>query len=236
MRDLKTYASNPFLLLRVSLEKKKKFGESHLAFLAVQNTNQVYDVAISKTVTVQTALFGDITDVNITKALQQTQTQSVDAIIKAFTARNTRLNKHLEADDVHKTPLYASFFPQGVMPFTEGVNKGNVEQLMKQMVQIITDNTAVAGGGSVLAEYQAFETQYKATRGMQLTKIGEVSQNIDERDASEKAWADQLFDNLLFIARNNKNNPEIIDSFFDQSIVNNNNGGSDEETPTPPTK
>jgi hypothetical protein len=236
MKDLKTYATNPIKSLTVSLERKKKFGESHLANLAVQNLKGLYDEAISKTIVVQQNLFGDISDVELTKALQKSQTQSVDIIINAFSARNTRLNKLLEANDIHKTPLYASFFPQGVMEFTEGVNKGNVEQLMSRMVNVIKANTEVAGGASVLAEYQAFETNYKTTRQMQLTKIGEVSQGIDERDASEAAWADQLFDNLLVIARDNKNNPEIIDSFFDQSIVNNNTSDEDEEPETPPTK
>jgi hypothetical protein len=47
--------------------------------------------------------------------------------------------------------------------------------------------------------------------------------------------AEQLFDNLLLIARNNKSNPEIIDAFFDQSIVNSNNtGGGDDNGDTPP--
>jgi len=219
MKDLKNFATNPFISLNVSFERKKKFGESHLANLAVQNTHQLYDVAISNTITVQTALFGNITDVGLTKALQKTQTLSVNAIMKAFSARNTRLNKHLEANDVHKTPLYSSFFPIGVTEFTRDLNKGNVEQLMEHMVSIIGKNTAVAGGASVLLEYQTFENQYKATRGMQLTKIGELSQNIDERKASEAAWADQLFKNLLLIVLNNTTNPDIVNSFFDQSIV-----------------
>ncbi|MBJ7427446.1 MAG: hypothetical protein JHD28_00575, partial [Bacteroidia bacterium] len=164
MRDLKMYASNPFSNLdRIGLEKKKKFGESHLANLAVQNTAQQYDAIIGKTIVAQQNLFGNITDVELAKALQKTQTQSVDAIIAAFSARNTRLNKYLEANDVHKTPLYATFFPQGVTEFTSQVNKGNVEQLMDRMVKVIKANTEVAGGPAVLAEYQAFESNYKTT-------------------------------------------------------------------------
>jgi hypothetical protein len=72
-------------------------------------------------------LFGDIIDVEITKALQKTQIQKVDAIINTFSARNTRLNKFLEANDVHKTPMYVSFFLEGIMEFTVGITKGNIE-------------------------------------------------------------------------------------------------------------
>ena len=218
MRNLKSYASNPFVLPKVSLDRKKKFGESHLANLVVQNTHQLYDEAIVNTIKVQQALFGNITNVSLNLALQQSQTQSVNAIMRAFKARNTRLNKHFEANDVHKTPLFATFFPIGVTEFTREVNKGNVEQLMKQMVKVISKNIDVAGGAAVLAEYHAFETQYKTTRGMQLTKIGEVSQSTYNRNASEAAWADQLFKNLLLISFNNTNNPAIIDSFFHHSI------------------
>ncbi|MGB4774155.1 MAG: DUF2012 domain-containing protein, partial [Daejeonella sp.] len=97
------------------------------------------------------------------------------------------------------------------------------EQLMKRMIDVIKLNTAVAGGAAVLTEYENFKTQYAATRGMQLTKIGEVSAGITSRQAAEKAWAKQLFDNLLLIIRENKDQPaQIINNFFDQSILRSN--------------
>jgi hypothetical protein len=41
---------------------------------------------------------------------------------------------------------------------------------MNRIIQVISNNTAVAGGAAVLIEYKAFETQYKITLGMQLAK------------------------------------------------------------------
>lgn len=233
MRNLETFLENPFSDPRISLEKKKKFGESHLVNLAVQNTANVYDKAIIDTAAVQTALFGDITDVEVTRALQKTQTESVDHVIEGFKKRNSRLNNYLIYNETNKKPVYQSFFPEGVTEFTEKVNKGNVEQLMERMIEVITENTDVAGGSAVLAEYQAFKTQYATARNLQLTKIGEVSAGITSREAAEAAWDDQLFSNLLLIARENRGKPDRINDFFDQSIIRtvdgNGNGGADDE-------
>ncbi|MGB4774202.1 MAG: carboxypeptidase-like regulatory domain-containing protein [Daejeonella sp.] len=228
MKKLETFLENPFTGQRISLDNKKKFGESHLANLAANNSGNVYDQAISDTTTVQINLFGDITNVALNKALQKSQTQSVDGLIEKFSKRNTRLNNYLISTEVNQQPVYQSFFPQGVMEFTSKVTKGNVEQLMKRMVDVITLNTAAAGGEDVLAEYETFRTQYAATRGMQLTKIGEVSSGISSREAAEEAWDNQLFDNLLLIARENKGKPELVNNFFDQSIIRSNtNSDSD---------
>ncbi|MGB4775127.1 MAG: hypothetical protein WBP45_08145, partial [Daejeonella sp.] len=127
MKQLESFMANPFRNLKIGLDRKKKFGESHLANLAVNNTNNVYDQAITDTTAVQIVLFGDINNVELNKALQKTQTRSVNLIIERFTKRNTRLNNFLIYKEVDKQALYHTFFPQGVMEFTVKVNKGNAE-------------------------------------------------------------------------------------------------------------
>ncbi len=219
MKQLESFLQNPFSDPKISLDKKKKFGESHLVNLTVQNTANIYDQTIVDTAAVQTALFGDITNVEVTKALQKAQTESVDHLMEAFKKRNTRLNNFLISTEVDKQPVYQTFFPQGVTEFTRDVNKGNVEQLMTRLVEVITLQPAVAGGATVLAEYEAFRIQYALVRNLQLTKISQVSAGITNRENAEAAWDNQLFDNLLLIARENKGQPDLINNFFDQSIV-----------------
>ncbi len=219
MKQLETFLENPFDIQRISLDKKKKFGESHLVNLTVQNTGNIYDQAIADTTVVQVNLFGDITNVEVNKALQKAQTESVDHLIESFKKRNTRFNNFLISTEVDKKPVYQSFFPQGVTEFTRDVNKGNVEQLMKRMVDVITLQIVIAGGPDVLAEYEEFRAQYVVARNLQLTKISQVSNGITNRETAEAAWNDQLFDNLLLIARENKGQPSHINNFFDQSII-----------------
>lgn len=231
MKNLESFFENPFSNSKISLEKKKKFGESHLMRLAVQNTDNMYDDILVVTTAVQTALFGEITDVELNKALQKTQTETVDNLIDRFKKRNSRLNNYLMANEVNKQPVYQSFFPQSIAEFTNKVTKGNVEQLMKRIVEVISANTAVAGGAAVLTEYQAFLTQYKSARNLQLTKIGEVSGGITDRETAEAAWDDQLFHNLLMIARENRNKPDRVNDFFDQSIIRSGSKDAAEEGP-----
>lgn len=219
MKDLTTFFSNPFADTKIPLGNKKKFGEDTLKRIATQNTANQFDLLLADTLTAQTNLFGAITSVETNSAIQKARTLSVDNLIASFTARNTRLNKYLEANDTNKLPVYFEFFPQGVTAFTREITKGNVQQRMQEMVTAITANTAVAGGAAVLTEYQAFLTGYSTARGDQLTKISDVSSGRTDRENKEAVWDDQMFENLLTFANLNRGNPGALILFMNQSIL-----------------
>lgn len=213
------YFQNPFGISKIALDNKKKFGEDALHRFATQNSGSLYDAEITAMEAAQNDLFGKITNVATTKAIAEARTKSVNLVMELFTKRVSKLNKFLELGDVHKTPVYQEFFPQGVMAFTEHVTKENIEQKMQFMVSAITANTAVAGGATVLAEFTAFLTNYNTARGLQLDKLSETSSGRSQREAAEDVWDDAFFNALLSAVKNNRTKPQAVALFFNQSIL-----------------
>jgi len=219
MRDLTIYFVNPFSDPKIPPGNKKKFGEDTIRRIGTQNNGNVFDQLLNDTVDVHTTLFGGITSVSTNQAIQEARTKSVDNLIILFKNRNSRLNNFFIGNGTDKQPVYQEFFPQGVRPFTDGVNKGNVEQRMAQIKDVIDENTEVAGGTTVLAEYETFLENYNTARGSQLSKISEVSSGRTDRNIAEDAWNDQMFENLLSFANLSRGKPQNIILYMNQSIL-----------------
>lgn len=222
MKDLETYFENPLSDSKIALDRKKDFGDDHIQRMQVQNTNGDLDDRIAATQTVQDALFGGITRLSFDENQQTARTKTTDRIMADFEARNTKLNAYFISADIDKQDVYSEFFPQGVQYFTNKVNKENVEQRMQSMIDAITNNLEVAGGQTVLDEYTAFKTAYGKARSAQLSKISQVSTGGNVLDDTEDAWNDQVFDNLLYFARLNRNKPENLVLYMDQTLLKRN--------------
>ena len=219
MRDLASYFENALSDEKLSIDSKKKFGEDALQRVATQNVGGILDPELNAMETAQTALFGTITNVAVNKAVSESRTKTVDGVVEKFTKRNTKLNQFLELNDVDKQDVYQEFFPQGVQEFTRNVTKENVEQKMAFLVKAITDNTAVAGGAAVLAEYQVIQTDYAKARAAQLGKFSQTAAGRDQRLTAEQAWDDAMFACLLTAAKLHRNQPQKLSLFFNQSIL-----------------
>ena len=219
MKDLAGYFENPLTDERIALDRKKSFGADSIERITVQNTGGKFDDRLAATKAVQDALFGGMTDLATDRTQRQARTKTTDSIIAAFKARNSKLNAYFIATGVKEEDVYTEFFLQGIQAFTAGVKKENVEQVMQSMVTAITNNTAIAGGQVVLDEYTAFQTDYKKARSEQLNKNSEISSGMESLDDAEAAWDDQMFDNLLFFANLNRNKPENIKLYMDQSLL-----------------
>lgn len=235
MVRLQSFLRNPFSDRDITLSEKKKFTEDHLARLSAQNSSGQYTAMLSATNTAYGNYYGELTDKEIQAAIQKSLTQSTDNILEAFSTRNTQLNLYLLSQPGMKDSVaYTAFFPQGVTAFTSGLTKANIEQRMDQIIAAISANIIAAGGSSVLAEYQAFKSNYQSARSAQLSKKAEVAIAIDDREAAEAALDNQLFSNLLTICLNNIGQPERLDNFFDQSIIRSEQRGTTPgETPDP---
>ncbi len=232
MMNLINFFENLFLNLTVSFENKRKGSEAHLGKLAAQNTHHQYDQMVLDTTAVHAALFGEVLDIETKFGLQKTQTQITDNIILKFTKRCSRLNAYFISTELINTPLYSTFFPQGIMEYTDHTNKGNVEAHMGVLVSAITNHTAEAGGIAVLNEFKAFQTDYEAARVLQNQKIGETKgARIDRKDA-EVAWANQLFANLLDLAKEFMNQPDKMSAFFSQEFFQRHRSSASEHAGT----
>lgn len=219
MEPFRTYVNNPLSDPRISLERKKKFGEDAIVRVTRQNIHGEYDADLPVMITTQTTLFGDMTHVISAKAQSEARTKVVNKVMQDFIKRNTKLNRYFVLNEIDKQAVYEEFFPQGVMEFTEHVTKENVGQKMQAMITAIHDNTAVAGGQSVLDEYTRFLSDYENARTQQLGKFADTAAGRTALRNAETAWDNAFFGCLLTVARNNMNHPEILRAFFDKSLL-----------------
>lgn len=219
MKDLTIYFENPFADPRIALDRKKAFGEDTIQRITVQNTSHQFDTLLAATQQVQNDLVADIASLSTDRAVRQARTKTTDGIMEEFTARNSKLNAFFVATGVNEQPVYEEFFPQGVQAFTKDVTKENVEERMTTLIGAITRNTTIAGGAAVLTQYTAFLTNYQVARAEQLNKTGQISSGMDERDATEAAWDDQMFNNLLTFAQLNRNEPENITLYMNPTLL-----------------
>ncbi len=217
---LTSYLRNPFIDVRISLTDKKKFGEDSIQRITLRNTGGDFDQVLTDTTNVQTALFGGISTVESNTAIQESRTYLVDKLIAAFAKRNSNLNKYFEITNVDQS-VYLEVFPQGVTPFTKGLNKSNVHQRMQEMVWAITNHTAEAGGAAVLTEYQDFLASYNDLRNDQLSKIGAVSGSRITRNQAENDWDAQMYKNLLLFATLHPGDPDKLELYMKEGFLQN---------------
>ena len=219
MIDLRIFYTNPFADLLISYENKRLASEEHIGKLKAQNTHHQYDEMYAITLEKHENYFGEISGISIKTAVQKTQTGIVNKIIADFKKRTTKLHFYLVSNGIKDTPLFTLFFPKGVMAYTRKTNKGNIESYLNVLVKAISEHTAEAGGASVLAEYQAFQTSYKDMRKLQNKNIGATRGGRTNRNTAEKEWADQMFSNLLLLAHEYRNEPEKMSLFFTQHYL-----------------
>lgn len=219
MQDLSNFFKNPFIGDEFSFETKQRFSEEHIGKLSAMNTTGQYDSLLTAMVAAHQDYFGVFTDVKVGQGVQQAQTQIVDKLIRRFEFGVSNLNRYLEYTQQDEQPIYQKFFPNGVMEFTQETTKSNAESHINRLVTIITEHTAEAGGAAVLAEFVALQNEYTAARSLQLVKKAQTHSSRTIRDAKGLVWAEQLFDNLLVLAREFKGQPKRLGDFFDQSIL-----------------
>ena len=216
MVNLEIFFTNQFSDLRISFENKKLGSEAHIGLLTSQNTNHQYDAMIAAMVSKHNDFFGEITDIKVKLGIQKTQTEMVDDIITNFIGRSSRLNFYFISTELIKSPLYQTFFPEGVTAIAQKTNKGNVESNIGLLVDAITAHTTEAGGPSVLAEFEGFQTDYANSRLLQTTAKGNTQGARTDRDEAEADWANQMFDDLLTLAKEFKGQTFKMKDFFDQ--------------------
>ena len=218
MLDFVKFFVNLFLHLNISFDSKKIASEDCLGKIAFQNTDGQFDDMLAATQAVHDDLFQDVSDIDTSVAVQKALTEITDELMDKFTKRVTKLNLHFESTGFVDSPYYNEFFLHGVQEITKGTNKGNIVTYMNRMINAITAHTTEAGGPSVLTEFQNFKTQYNNARQAQELKKGGTQGKRTTRNEAEVAWAEQMFDNLLTIAKLYKGKPEKVNDFFTQHL------------------
>ena len=233
MRQLSSFFINPFLTLvkEVGVEKFRKFFEKHIQLTTAKNAGGEYTQIITDSNATYSQFYGNYLLEDTSFVIQQGLTITVDNIIAEFKSGVKQQEGLIRSNFNVGTPEYEEFFPLGITEYTRA-DKENVLTMMERMVNRGTAYLAQLGQPFVDL-FTDILSRYSAARTAQLQKMGTTKDLDTQTDQFQIEGADQLFHNLLFIADNFRNQPEIVTDFFDESIVASGSGDAPPEEPPP---
>jgi len=230
MKQLSSFFVNPFLRLvnEVGVEKFRKFFEKHIQLTTAKNGGGEYTQIIADSNAKYSQFYDSYLLEDTSSSIQQGLTITVDNIIVEFQSSVKQQEGLIRSKFNVGTPEYEEFFPYGITEYTES-KKEDVQTLMERMVNRGTAHVAELGQPFVDL-FTGILNSYTTARTAQLLKIGETKDLDTQTDQFQIEGADQLFHNVLFIADNFRNQPEIVTDFFDESFIS--TGGEEKETYT----
>ncbi len=95
---------------------------------------------------------------------------------------------------------------------------GNATTLMEHMIDM-AEKYGEQLGADLAGEFTTLKANFTEARDSQVEKKGQVAESRESRDGARIELEDQLMDNLLTLAMENKRNPEVVGRHFDSSIL-----------------
>lgn len=217
MINFETLFKNFFDTDKISDDNLKKFTEDHIQRLIANNGGGTFTSILTATTTKFNAYFGKIAAEDISFAVQQSLTKTVDQIMADFKNSVSQQEGLIRSFYNVNTSTYQEFFPLGVTEYRQA-GKSNIETLMARMVSACTVHTADLGA-AIVTLFTDYKTNYKAARDAQLLKFGEVDTNKTGTETARNDLEVQLCANLHFIGFTFPADVSRCMDFFDQSIV-----------------
>ena len=218
MVNLIRFETNPFDDERgISYPNFQQIASDHLNRLQNNNPGGVFDGVITATQLVYTQfniVFGSKT---VEEALKKGATIDRSLNVDSLLESGRKLEQQVSFLFGKGSSKYVSFFPTGLTELNNA-SKGDWPTILNR-IKVATATNTVALGGTVAADWEAFETTYLAANSGQAGKKGTVDQLRSLLLVDRKAVARQMFINLHTIIIQFIDTPGALTGYFDQSIV-----------------
>jgi hypothetical protein len=149
--------------------------------------------------------------------LQQSRTKTVDAIVDDFTGLTRRFSNFAKSMYDEGSSELEQFFPNGLTEYTL-CNKSNILLLLSRLATA-TEAHKTELGERWANDYTQLLESYQNARSAQEEAKGNVAGQRGQRNIQRDELAEQLYINLLTIAINNIDKPEMAKVYFDESIL-----------------
>lgn len=217
MTNLINYFRTLFLAAYIAEANFIRFIDDHLHRMTNNNPGGRYTPLITALTAVLTPLKAAIDERNLNQSLQESGTMSVDQLIAEFRALVSR-KEGVIADIWDKNnPVYQEFFPRGLAEYHQAV-KGNILSLMTRLIAAINNhrNELPADFG---VPFNTLKTNFESSRSSQLDRIADTDGNRVNVVQKREAVAKQATKNVLTLAGDFLDQPEMVNVYFDQSII-----------------
>ncbi len=218
MRIIYVYAICPFDTIIASRDNTVKFFSDHCDRLhqAVLNGENYGDL-LATTDSKLEALKLSHSNTRITRTYLKVRTMGVDAIISEFETKILKYEANVLTVFDKGSPEYTEFFPHLRTEYNQ-ITKGNVETLFDQVIKAFTNHKSELGP-EFLEEFVKLKASYMEARTSQQQQKELKGTSIMSWEDAFYEMADQAFENLLCICKNNRRHPEKLANYFDQSII-----------------
>lgn len=232
MIDLKRFFRNPFTDKEISNSELQRFAEDHLAKLSAANAGGAYDALLTDTTAAYEAYFGELANVSLRAALQKAATQTMNARWAEFVKWMTGKGEARVKDRADKpSAVYTEFFPAGLTEY-HGASVAGGQTLANRVKASAATHEALLGA-DFKAKVDELAGGYLSAREAQVERKGDKTGGQGNRDDSKAALQDQLFENLLTLAKETKD-PEKSALFFNQSLLEDTTASGEPEAVPPP--
>lgn len=218
MYTLSQYLTNPFSVLRMGKNKILAFFEDHGARLKKGVANGLpMDADLQTYLTALAQLTDSLNSNAVNRAQQSASTLSVDDLIDAFSNEIKRLEPRVLIHFDKASPEYLAFFPQGKSAYNH-VNKKNIEGFFATIITAC--NLYKEKLGTEPAEvWEALRNNYLMARDAQVQQKGNTMNARSLWDEKLDEVAALAYRNLLLIALQHPNQPDMLSTYFDESIL-----------------
>jgi hypothetical protein len=232
MLDLKRYLSNPFDSKEISIDELVAFTADHLGKLTGQNPGGVFNEAIAATDALFTALSGTISAEDTAGAIRQARTAATTAKREAIFEKLSQLEGLIHARFPRTSATYVELLPGGLKEFREAT----LDALNGKLVALLARLAPYAAtiGTADVAGLTTLQGEWATLRGEHVTKKGVSTDAAGNRREAADALREQLFDNLLAIARHEKGQPEKLGLYMQQSLLEDATQAAEEPAPATP--
>jgi hypothetical protein len=202
---------------RISDDDIKRYTQSHIERVTVNNVNHKYDAMLAATTAAYDNYYNAISAESTNEGIKQSATKSVDTILAEFKAEVSSMEGVITRAFRTEPSKIEEFFPFGLSEYSNAT-KSNVEMLMDRMVNACGNNS-----GKLPADFdlqvKAIRQSYTDLRKVQLRKIGTVADDKARAATNRNILERQLMLNLLDLAKEYLGDPVNGLKFFDQSIL-----------------
>jgi hypothetical protein len=217
MRNLETFFENPFDDDKITDERKNSFARDHINRTTDNNPSGRYTPMITATQTVYDGYFGKIVETGGSIALRKSKTITVEEVSKQI--KKLLSTKEGVINDIwpRKSPVYTELYPAGISEYWEATRDG-ILPLLDRFIEACGRHTGQLPLNFV-NPFRELRESYDLARSEQQKKKGDV---VDDKEAtiiSRQALDNQLFQNLLQIAKDFAGNPGMLAAYFDQTII-----------------
>jgi hypothetical protein len=225
MIDLRNLFKNYFDTAKISDDTVRKGAKDHLARLNANNQNGNLRAILNDTQAAYREFCAAIDTEDQNFATQQASTLEVDAILDEFKKNVSRYEGAVRSEFGIGSKEYQEFFPQGQSEYAL-LSKSNAEMLMERM-DVLCRKYSGTLSNTMVTLFANYNVNYETLRTQQLQYMANNTVLKSNTAKARTKLELQMCKNLLLIAAENVGNPNILNTYFDQSIFRPNKAKDD---------